>query len=151
MSAYLKCPQIEQCKVIYVEYQSKVDWRSSRDILHCNPRFHNAPRFDCIIYETDDDLIAMGELFFVFRCHLPGNVVIDFAMVRTFRKTTWQPNTRTDCPIREKMPATAASFVTLEHVVHGTLLCPIFGGKAEMHYIIDCVDEDMYLRVNNID
>ncbi|KAJ7891541.1 hypothetical protein B0H13DRAFT_1887092 [Mycena leptocephala] len=30
--------QIEQCKVIYVEYQSKVDWRSARDILRCNPQ-----------------------------------------------------------------------------------------------------------------
>ncbi|KAJ7743072.1 hypothetical protein B0H14DRAFT_2637507 [Mycena olivaceomarginata] len=29
---------IEQCKVIYVEYQSKVDWRSARDILRCNPQ-----------------------------------------------------------------------------------------------------------------
>jgi hypothetical protein len=49
------------------------------------------------------------------------------------------------------MPATTASFVMLEHVVRGTLLYPIFGGKAGMHYIIDCVDEDMSLRVNNID
>ncbi|KAJ7873127.1 hypothetical protein B0H14DRAFT_3561224, partial [Mycena olivaceomarginata] len=142
--------QIEQCKVIYVEYQSKVDWRSARDILRCNPRFHNAPRYDCVIYETDDDPFAMGELCFVFRCHLPGKAALDLAMVRPFRKTSWQPNTRTDCPIREKMPATTASFVALEHVVRGTLLCPIFGGKVGMHYIIDCVDEDMYLRVNNI-
>ncbi|KAJ7302243.1 hypothetical protein DFH08DRAFT_826864 [Mycena albidolilacea] len=69
----------------------------------------------------------MGELCFVFRCHLPGNAAIDLAMVRPFRKTTWQPNTRTDCPIREKMPATTASFITLEHIVRSTLLpnlCP---------------------------
>jgi hypothetical protein len=42
-----------------------------------------------------------------------------------------------DCPIREKMQATTASFVTLEYIVRGTLLCPMFGGKAGMHYIID--------------
>ncbi|KAF8184612.1 hypothetical protein K438DRAFT_2020332 [Mycena galopus ATCC 62051] len=139
--------QIEQCKVIYVDYQSKVDWRSARDILRCNP---NAPRFDCIIYETDNDSLAMGELHFVFRCHLPGNAALDLAMVCPFRKTSWQPNTRTDCPIREKMPVTTSSFVALEHVVRGALICPIFDGKEGMHYVVDCVDEDMYLRVNNI-
>ncbi|KAJ6557064.1 hypothetical protein DFH09DRAFT_1084412 [Mycena vulgaris] len=80
---------------------------------------------------------------FVFRCHLPGNFTLDLAMVRPFRKTSWQPNTPTDCPIREKMAATSSSFIALEHVVRGALLCPIFGGKAGMHYIIDCVDEDI--------
>lgn len=33
---------------------------------------------------------------------------------------------------------------------YSALLCPIFGGKAGMNYIIDCVDDDMYLSVNNI-
>ncbi|KAJ7342995.1 hypothetical protein DFH08DRAFT_811323 [Mycena albidolilacea] len=37
---------IQQCKVIYVEYQSKIDWRSARDILRCNPRFCDTPRFN---------------------------------------------------------------------------------------------------------
>ncbi|KAJ7637279.1 hypothetical protein DFH06DRAFT_1335954 [Mycena polygramma] len=143
--------QIEQCKVIYVEYQSKVDWRSARDILRCNSNFNHAPRFDCVIYETDDEPIAIGELKFVFRCHLPGNTALDLAMVHPFRKTSWQPNTRTDCPIREKIPTPTFKFIALEHVVRGALLCPIFGGKTGMHYIIDCVDEDMYLRINNID
>ncbi|KAF8193601.1 hypothetical protein K438DRAFT_1588988, partial [Mycena galopus ATCC 62051] len=135
---------------IYVDYQSKVDWRSARDILRCNPQFHNAPRFDCIIYETDSNSLAMGELHCVFCCHLPGNAALDLAMVRPFRKTSWQPNTRTDCPIREKMPVTTSSFVVLEHVVRGALICAIFGRKEGMHYVVDCIDEDMYLRVNNI-
>lgn len=93
----------------------------------------------------------MGELHFVFRCHLPGNAALDLAVVRPFSKTSWQPNTRTDCPIREKKPAGTSDFIALEHVVRGVLLSPIFGGKAGMHYVIDCVDEDMYLRVNNVD
>ena len=49
-------------------------------------------------------------------------------------------NTRTDCPIREKAPATSSAFIALEHLVRGALLCPIFGEKQGMHYIIDCID-----------
>ncbi|KAJ7306232.1 hypothetical protein DFH08DRAFT_720893 [Mycena albidolilacea] len=142
--------QIQQCKVLYVEYQSEVDWRSARDILRCNPHFHGAPRFDSVIYEDDDDPLAMGQFHFIFRCHLPGDVALDLAMIQPFRRTTWQPNTRTDCPIRERLPLNRCQFIALEHIVRGALLSPIFGGKDGMHYIMDCIDEDMYLRVNNL-
>ncbi|KAJ7811153.1 hypothetical protein B0H14DRAFT_2299339, partial [Mycena olivaceomarginata] len=64
------------CKFIYVEYQSKVDWRSARDILRCNSHFHGAPRFDSVIYEDEDNPLAMGQFHFVFRCHLPGDVAL---------------------------------------------------------------------------
>ncbi|KAJ7822160.1 hypothetical protein B0H13DRAFT_2204392, partial [Mycena leptocephala] len=143
--------KIQACKVVYLDYQSKVDWRNARDILRCNPKFHNAPRFDSVIYETDDDQLAMGQLQFVFRAHLPSGAKLDLAMIRQFRKTSWQPRTRTDCPIREKLSAQSSMFITLEHVVRGALLSPISGARQDMHYVIDCVDGDMYLRVNNIE
>ncbi|KAJ7351299.1 hypothetical protein DFH08DRAFT_806026 [Mycena albidolilacea] len=36
--------KIEACKAVYIDYQSKVDWRSAHDILRCNPNFHSTPR-----------------------------------------------------------------------------------------------------------
>ncbi|KAJ7637326.1 hypothetical protein DFH06DRAFT_1478800 [Mycena polygramma] len=143
--------KIKGCKVVYLDYQSKVDWRSARDILRCNPKFHNAPRYDSVIYETNDDPLAMGQLQFMFRALLPSGAELDLAMIRPFRKTSWQPKTPTDCPVREPLSPQSSLFIALEHVQRGALLCPIFGGKQGMHYIIDCVDDDMYLRVNNID
>ncbi|KAJ6456055.1 hypothetical protein C8R45DRAFT_1186860 [Mycena sanguinolenta] len=136
---------------IYLDYQSRVDWRTAHDILRCNPKFHGAPRFDSVIYEADDDDLAIGQLQFVFRCHLPSSAMLDLAVIRPFRKTSWQPRTSTDCPIREQVAAKSSMFIALEHVIRGALLCPIFGGKQDMHYVIDCIDEDMYLRVNDIE
>ncbi|KAJ6493778.1 hypothetical protein DFH09DRAFT_1451143 [Mycena vulgaris] len=47
-SSHLVSPEddvkIEPCKVLYVEYQSLVDWRGARDILRCNPHYHGLPR-----------------------------------------------------------------------------------------------------------
>ncbi|KAJ7441186.1 hypothetical protein B0H11DRAFT_1933124 [Mycena galericulata] len=40
--------QIEPCKVLYVEFQSKVDWNNERDILRCNPMFHGRQRYDSL-------------------------------------------------------------------------------------------------------
>ncbi|KAJ6534560.1 hypothetical protein B0H10DRAFT_1935182 [Mycena sp. CBHHK59/15] len=142
--------QIELCKVLYIDYQSKVNWELARDILRCNPCFHSRPRYDSIIYEGQDDNLAMGQLKLVFRCHLPQKVSLDLAMIQPYRKSSWVARTPTDCPIREWNPGSMI-FIALEHVTRGVLLCPIFGASREVFYVVDCIDEDMFLRVNQID
>jgi hypothetical protein len=92
----------------------------------------------------------MGQLQLVFRCHLPQKVTLDLAMIRPYRKSSWAARTRTDCPTREWSPG-GAIFIALEHVTRGALLCPIFGALRQVFYVVDCIDEDMFLRVNNID
>ncbi|KAJ7745564.1 hypothetical protein DFH07DRAFT_748846 [Mycena maculata] len=141
--------QIEACKVLYVDYQSKVDWKLARDILRCNTHFHGRSRYDSIIYAGQDDDLAMGRLELVFRCHLPHKVSLDLAMIKPYRKSSLAARTRTDCPIREWSPG--YTFIALEHVTRGTLLCPIFEASHEVFYVVDCIDEDMFLRVNEID
>ncbi|KAJ7888367.1 hypothetical protein B0H14DRAFT_3081961 [Mycena olivaceomarginata] len=124
--------QILPCKALYIEFQSAVTWRSERDILRCNPNFHDKSRYDSIIYTAEDDPLAMGQLALIFRCFLPHGVKVDLAMIRP---------TRTDCPVRERKSSTM--FVALEHVVRGALLCPIFGASREAFY-------DMFLRINGV-
>ncbi|KAF7371709.1 hypothetical protein MVEN_00027400 [Mycena venus] len=34
--------KMEICKVIYLDYEFRVNWRSARDIVRCNPKFHGA-------------------------------------------------------------------------------------------------------------
>ncbi|KAJ7236320.1 hypothetical protein C8J57DRAFT_1088249 [Mycena rebaudengoi] len=141
--------QIEACKVLYVEFQSQVDWNIGRDILRCNPEFHGRRRYDSVIYEAHGDDLAMGQLELVFHCHLPCKVTLDLAMIQPYRKSTWAAKTHTDCPMHEW--TSSCIFIALQHVTCGALLCPIFGAPREIFYVIDCVDEDMFLRVNNIE
>ncbi|KAJ7808967.1 hypothetical protein B0H14DRAFT_2380110 [Mycena olivaceomarginata] len=141
--------RILPCKALYIEFQSAVTWKGERDILRCNPNFHDKPRYDSIIYTAEDDPLAMGQLALIFRCSLPHGVKVDLAMIRPFRNSSWQPRTRTDCPVRERK--SSAMFVALEHAVRGALLCPIFGASREAFDVIDCIDEDMFLRINGID
>ncbi|KAK7001214.1 hypothetical protein R3P38DRAFT_3405317 [Favolaschia claudopus] len=141
--------EIMPCKALYVNFQSSVNWKSERDILRCNPSFHNEPRYDSVIFNAEDDPLAMGELALIFRCFLPNGVKLDLAMVRPFRRSSWHPRTRTDCPIRERK--SGVMFIALEHVVRGVLLCPIFGASREAFYVIDTVDGDMFLRINGIE
>jgi hypothetical protein len=39
----------------------------------------------------------------------------------------------------------------MEHITRGTLLGPISGAPVEVFYVMDCADEDMFLRVNEIE
>ncbi|KAJ7885057.1 hypothetical protein B0H14DRAFT_2564024 [Mycena olivaceomarginata] len=110
--------QIEPCKVLYVEFQSKIDWNSGRDILCCNPKFHGWPRYDSVIYEAQDDDLAMGQLELVFHCHLPHKVYLDLALIRPYRKSSWVPRTRTDCPIREWSPGSLFISMNMSPVEH---------------------------------
>ncbi|KAJ7867857.1 hypothetical protein B0H13DRAFT_1635984, partial [Mycena leptocephala] len=119
-----------------------------RAILRCTPMFHGRRRCDSIIYEDQGDDLAMGQLELVFRCHLPRKVTLDLAMIRPYRKSTWAARTRTECPMCEWSPGSI--FIALEHVTRGALLCPIFGAPREVFYVIDCVDEDKFLGVDNI-
>ncbi|KAJ7472475.1 hypothetical protein FB451DRAFT_1469161 [Mycena latifolia] len=138
--------QIEPCKVLYVDYQSKVDWKLARDILRCNPCFHARSRYDSIIYESQDNDLAMGRLELVFCCHLPQKVTLDLAMIRPYCRSSWAARTRTDCPIREW--GVGSTFIALEHVTRGVLLCPIFEASREVFYVVDCIDEDITSTVS---
>ncbi|KAJ7606248.1 hypothetical protein FB45DRAFT_765753, partial [Roridomyces roridus] len=147
--------QIVECKTLYIDFQSRVDWKQGRDILRCNPMFHGRPRYDSVTYSADRDESAMGRLKFLFRCQLPSKETIDLALVRPYRRSSWHPPTRTDCPIREWAPARAGqyktAFIALEHITRGCLLSPIFGASREVFYVMDCVDADMFLRLHDID
>ena len=65
-----------------VNYESKVDWRTSTDLLRCAPQFHNVPRNDCVLYKTTDHAF-FGRLLFVFTC-LVGGITWPIAMVEAF-------------------------------------------------------------------
>ncbi|KAJ7206020.1 hypothetical protein GGX14DRAFT_568478 [Mycena pura] len=60
----------------------------ARDILRCNPHFHGAPRFDSVIYDDDESPLPLGEIHFIFRCHLRSDATLD--LVQPFRGTTLQ-------------------------------------------------------------
>ncbi|KAJ7604745.1 hypothetical protein FB45DRAFT_1043189 [Roridomyces roridus] len=135
--------EIVQCKTLYVDFQSRVNWKQGRDILRCNPMFHERPRYDSVMYAAEGDESAMARLDFLCRCRLPDGQTIDLAL------------TRTDCPIREWQPARPGqcktAFIAVEHITRGCLLAPIPGAAREIFYVMDCVDADMFLRLHNVE
>jgi hypothetical protein len=125
------------------------DWTEAQDILRCNPDFHQRERYDCVIINDDNPRTTVIRLRSLLRCRLFSGKVIDVALVHAFTQTKWKSNTMWDnCQVC--VEARDSSFILMDYVVRGALLCPVFNSNARLHYIMDTIDGDMFLRVNNL-
>ncbi|KAF7325465.1 hypothetical protein MKEN_00395100 [Mycena kentingensis (nom. inval.)] len=141
---------IQSFRAIHVEYQSKVDWTGKRDILRCNPSFWHRPRYDCVIYNADVDPLSLARLLAIFRCTTHAGRSFDLAYVQRFKNSKWRPNTAWDgCRVVD--PAPRAEFLPLEYVVRGAYLARASGTATDHYFPLDTIDDDMFLRLNNID
>lgn len=126
------------------------DWKEACDILRCNLNFHQCKRYDCVIINDERPGTTVARLRSLLRCRLISGKEVDIALVHTFTRNSWKPHTMWDnCQIRAE--ARESSFILMDFVVRGALLCPIpsFNSDSRLHYIIDTVDGDMLLRVNS--
>jgi len=125
------------------------DWSEACDILRCNSNFHQRERYDCVIVNSEASETTVARLRALLRCLLPSGRHIDIALVHSFgSRSHWKPATKWDgCQIRaeNKEP----SFVLMEYLVRGALLCPAFESDDGSYYIIDTIDGDMFIRLNN--
>lgn len=140
--------QIQVFKCVYVTYQSLEDWSEARDILRCNADFHQHERHDCVIINENSPGTTVARLRSLLRCRLPSGKMIDLALIHAFTESRWRPYTKWDnCQIREE--ATESSFILMDYIVRGALMCPVFGSEnSRLHYLVDTVDGDMLLRTN---
>ncbi|KAG6847873.1 hypothetical protein H0H93_005308 [Arthromyces matolae] len=135
----------------YIHYQSREDWSLARDIIRCNKLFHGRERFDCVVVNMDLPGLVVARVRALLRCKLPSGKVLDLAIVKMLSRTqSWKPNTVwSGCEVHEedKNP----SFILMDYIVRGCLVSPTFDSKApHMFYLVDTVDEDMFLRASNI-
>ncbi|KIJ49247.1 hypothetical protein M422DRAFT_247050 [Sphaerobolus stellatus SS14] len=68
------------------------DWRDKTDILRCNSSFHNRPRYDCVVINTNP--VTFGRLEYVFSCEDAEGQKCDLALVRKFEDSCWRPKTK---------------------------------------------------------
>lgn len=142
--------QIRLHKCVSVKYQSLEDWTESRDILRCNLQFHGKERYDCILSESEISALQFSRLKALLRCKFPSGRLLDIAVVHKFTSyAKWKPNTIwAGCKVLEEEEL--SSFLLMDEVVRGALLAPAFGsGKKQLHYFMDTIDGDMYLRAGN--
>ncbi|KAJ7760761.1 hypothetical protein B0H14DRAFT_3595391, partial [Mycena olivaceomarginata] len=143
---FINYRQIRSFKCVYISYQSMEDWCGARDILRCNPSFHQNVRYDCVLVNFTDPGLHFARLCHLLRCNLPSGQQIDIAIVRMFELSRWKPRTRwAGCQVRDE--AQEYSLLSMEHVIRGAFLAPAYGAPNELtHFLVDTIDADMFLR-----
>ncbi|KAJ7206056.1 hypothetical protein GGX14DRAFT_367655, partial [Mycena pura] len=144
--------QIEVFRCLYIAYQSKDDWREGEDILRCHSNWYNrGPRYDCLIFDAADDPLACARLRSLVRCQLSSGRIVDLAMVQLMKQSKWRPrNTWDGCLVFDEHRD--VDFLLVEHVIRGALLAPVRPtptAHPHLHYLVDVVDGDMFLRCLN--
>ncbi|KAJ7727348.1 hypothetical protein B0H14DRAFT_2410240, partial [Mycena olivaceomarginata] len=127
------------------------DWLPQHDILHCSPLFHGEPRYDCLLFHTENNPHSLARLISLLRVTTPNKDVLDLAYVRVFKEhRSWKPKTAwKGCRVVEE--STHPQFLPLEHVARGALLARASGiTRNDLHFPLGTVD-DMFLRLNDID
>ncbi|KAJ7464184.1 hypothetical protein FB451DRAFT_1352911 [Mycena latifolia] len=140
--------QIRPFKCAYITYQSLEDWRGVRDIIRCNPCFHGGARYDSVLFNSDSSEMDFARICAFLRCTLESKRQIDVALVHEFRQNKWKPKTDwAGCQVREERKD--FSFLLMDYVIRGALLAPATdSGKDNLHFFVDTVDADMFLRAD---
>ncbi|KAJ7241647.1 hypothetical protein C8J57DRAFT_1526813 [Mycena rebaudengoi] len=112
--------KIRPFRCLYLHYQSLEDWTDCRNILRCNPRYFDHPRYDCVLINTDSSDMK-------------------------FKRSSWTPRTKWEgCRVYEESQSTC--FVMVKYFIRAVYMVPAFQGKAHTYYLVDSVDYDMVLR-----
>ncbi|KAF7332466.1 hypothetical protein MKEN_00128700 [Mycena kentingensis (nom. inval.)] len=139
---------IRQFRCLYVNYQSREDWRSARDIIRCNPLFHGRERFDSLLVNMTDPGLHFARVAALLRCKLPSGREVDVAIARMFESSRWKPKTMwAGCQIRDESKEYV--FLSMEYVIRGALMAPVSLERDEpTHYLVDTVYADIFLRAD---
>ncbi|KAJ7857467.1 hypothetical protein B0H14DRAFT_2578358 [Mycena olivaceomarginata] len=132
--------------------KNKADWLPQHDILHCSPLFHGEPRYDCLLFHMENNPHSLARLISLLRVTTPNKNVLDLVYVRVFKeRRSWKPKTVwKGCRVGEE--SARPQFLPLEHVARGALLARASGiTRNDLHFPLDTVDDDMFLRLNDID
>ena len=134
-----------------MKYESKVDWHTKTDYLRCNPKFSGRPRYDFVLANRQQEAI-FAQLVFVFTCRVNGREY-RLALIQPLEKKS-RPSTRnvdknlsiSRWHIRAR---SRCEVVPLDCIVRGAVLVADtkFAGD---YFVIDTLDEDMFLRVKTM-
>ncbi|KAF8214604.1 hypothetical protein K438DRAFT_1562992 [Mycena galopus ATCC 62051] len=140
--------QIRPFKCVHLMYQSLEDWHGLRDIIRCNPLFHGQIRFDSLLFNSDSPGMAFARVYALLRCTLESKRQFDVALVREYRRSNWKPRTEwAGCQVHEEV--NSYSLMLMDYVIRGALLTPVSdSGKENLHFLVDTVDPDMFLRAD---
>lgn len=139
--------QVTEHRFVKVNYESIVDWRTATDYLRCSPSFHNFPRYDCVILQTQAGVI-FGRLLMLFTCVVDGQTH-PVALVHPYDALVGQRSLKDKhfqfWRVRQR-PRISSEFFSVHSIIRGAALAEDHSIQGD-YLVIDTIDTDMFLRM----
>ncbi|KAG2160107.1 uncharacterized protein EDB93DRAFT_1237319 [Suillus bovinus] len=137
--------QVTEHRFVKVNYESIVDWRTATDYLRCSPSFHNFPRYDCVILQTQAGVI-FGRLLMLFTCVVDGQTH-PVALVHPYDALVGQRSLKDKhfqfWRVRQR-PRISSEFFSVHSIICGAALAEDHSIQGD-YLVIDTIDTDMFL------
>ena len=134
-----------------MKYESLVDWNIKTDYLRCSPCFNKEERYDFVIANLPKGRVFV-KLAFVFICRV-GSLLYRLALVQSLKKVVRVEARDVDKELsihRWKIRSWArCEVVPLDSIVRGAVLVKD-PNYSEDYFVLDTLDEDMFLRVKQL-
>ena len=140
--------KITEYRFIKVKYESAVDWNIKTDYMRCSPKFNGHPWYDFVLAKIGGGLV-FARLVFVFTCRV-SRLNYRLALVEVLDKQTRTSTRNVDKKlsihrwhIRHRK---RCEVISLDCIVRGAVLVGDTKHTGDF-FVIDALDDDMYLRV----
>jgi len=147
--------QVTEFRYLHIRYESCVTWCVETDMLHCNPSFNHAPRYDCVMVQmsSESGSFIFARLIFIFTFML-ADTSYPFALVHPLDAPTGilRRKERDLGLIRLRAKhRREAEFIPLSSIIRGAYIVPEFDQTGEYYHVVDTVDTDMFLRLRRVE
>ena len=126
-------------------------WRLITDYLRINPQFHGQPHYDFVLVNAPKPFF--GQLLYVFSCSI-DETDYPLALLQPYevlgsRSRPLQDKQLGLLRVRRK-DSVRTEFISLQSVIRGALVVAAEKDTAHDCFVVDVVDEDMFLHVKKL-
>ncbi|KAJ7328476.1 hypothetical protein DFH08DRAFT_916712 [Mycena albidolilacea] len=133
-----------------VHYDSLSTWTPKKDLLRCNPKFNNHPRYNYVMVKTEGTPI-FARLLYMFLCRVEQKFH-PFALILPFDAPTGHAS-RKDKALRFRRVKSKlrkeSEFISVHSIIRGAVLVPDSKNPGEF-LVIDILDTDTSPRLKTL-
>jgi hypothetical protein len=140
--------QLLEYRYLKVSFTSKVTWQLETNILRCNPKFNNKPRYDHVLVATPNGSVMFAQLIFMFTTS-NDNRTDPWVLIHPYdTEVGWPTHLEQDFQLfRIHAKARGSSrFISAKSIIRGVVVVPTYL-KDNDYFVFDLLDDDLFMRV----
>lgn len=134
-----------------VSFTSKVTWQLETNILRCNPKFNNKPRYDHILVANPTGGVMFARLIFMFTTS-NQNRTDPWVLIQPYDTEVGRPSPlEWDFQLfRIHAKARGSSrFISPKSIIRGVVVVPTYEKDSD-YFVFDLLDDDLFMRVRDL-